>query len=529
MNQHPMLRLPGPGTETSTRAPEPWMAALLLAALLAASLPPRPARGAGGELDLSVVDQETGEPVPCRIHLRAAQGRARRLAGAPFWHDHSTLPGRVTLKLPVGTYEFEIERGPEYAVASGYFTINPHAADSKEVPLKRFVHMADEGWYAGDLFVRRPVRDMELLMKAEDLHVVPLVTWWNGNEDDSVKIPSAGPVVQFGGDRCCHLLGGGLTRPGGTYLAFQRTAVPELDLAQPGFPSTAALIAKLRSQPGVWIDAAVPYAWDLPLLVALGQVDSIEVVHSGLGRLKSVNRETGGKPRDPALFPGPWGNAQWSQQVYFHLLNCGLRIPPSAGSGSGVTPNPPGYNRLYVHVDGGLTCDKWWKSLKAGQVVVTNGPLLRPRVHGQLPGYTFQAEEGVKVDLEVGLTLSTRERISYLEIVKDGRIEHSISFQEYAKEGKLPQVVFDRSGWFLVRAVADTSKTYRFGMTGPYFVSIGGQPRISKASAQFFLDWVFERARQLKLDEPRKQRAVIDDHRKARDFWQDLVDRANAP
>ncbi|HAK94366.1 MAG TPA: hypothetical protein DCM87_05035 [Planctomycetes bacterium] len=53
--------------------------------------------------------------------------------------------------------------------------------------------------------------------------------------------------------------------------------------------------------------------------------------------------------------------------------------PPSAGSASGVLPNPVGYNRVYVHVDGELTYAKWWEGLQAGRAFVTNGPLLRVR------------------------------------------------------------------------------------------------------------------------------------------------------
>jgi hypothetical protein len=58
------------------------------------------------------------------------------------------------------------------------------------------------------------------------------------------------------------------------------------------------------------------------------------------------------------------------------VLNCGLRIPPSAGSGSGVLPNPVGYNRVYVHLDEQLTYDGWWQGFKQGRSLVTNGPLL---------------------------------------------------------------------------------------------------------------------------------------------------------
>jgi hypothetical protein len=65
-------------------------------------------------------------------------------------------------------------------------------------------------------------------------------------------------------------------------------------------------------------------------------------------------------------------------------------------------------------------------------------------------------------------------------------------------------------------------------MTGPYYVRVGYGPRISRRSAQFFLDWVYERARQIKLDDPAQHRAVVEYHRRARDFWKDLLERANA-
>ncbi|MFH1267001.1 MAG: hypothetical protein ABIK89_14840, partial [Planctomycetota bacterium] len=68
----------------------------------------------------------------------------------------------------------------------------------------------------------------------------------------------------------------------------------------------------------------------------------------------------------------------------------------------------------------------------------------------------------------------------------------------------------------------------RFAMTGPYYVEIGYQPRISKRSAQFLLDWVCQRARQIKLADPAQQREVLECHRRARDVWQERVDQANA-
>jgi hypothetical protein len=278
----------------------------------------------------------------------------------------------------------------------------------------------------------------------------------------------------------------------------------------------------------LWVDLSKPFWWDLPMLVAAGQIDSIQLAHSHICRESTINDEAGGKPRDRKRYASYKGNAEWSHEVYFRLLECGLRIPPTAGSGSGEAPNPVGYNRVYVHVDGDFSYDAWWKGLRAGQVFITNGPLMKPSVEGELPGHVFQAERGAKLDFEIGLTFSTRDPITYLEIIKDGHIEHEIRFDEYAKRGKLPKLAFDRSGWFLVRAVTDVPKTYRFAMTGPYYVEIGHQRRISKKAAQFFLDWVIERAKQIKLADPQQQREALQWHRQARDFWQDLVSKANA-
>jgi len=505
-----------------------WLCGLAVSLTPLTEPGPRAAWAAGGKLELTVVDRQTGAPIPCRMHLRNAAGRPRKPKGMPFWHDHFAFAGKITLELPLGQYFFELERGLEYVERSGNFTINRFADDAKEVDMLRFVDMSSHGWWSGDLHVRRPVRNIELLMQADDLHVVPVVTWWNDEEPSSAESPAEGPLVQFDRDRYYHRMAGGHERAGGTLLFFNLPSPLRLGDASEEYPPPMVYVERAREHPNAWIDLTKPFWWDLPVLVAHDQVNSIQIAHSHISRDKVVASETGGKPRDTALYPGVEGIPRWSQAIYFHLLNCGLRIPPTAGSGSGVAPNPVGYNRVYVHVDGEFDYEKWWESLRAGQVVVTNGPLLRPTVRGQLPGHVFSAEEGDKLDFEIGLTLSTREPISYLELIKNGEIEHSVRFDEYRKNGRLPNLHFDRSGWFLIRAVTDVADTYRFAMTGPYYVQIGYQPRISKRSAQFFLDWVYERARQIKLDDPAQQRTVLEYHRRARDFWQDRVGRSNA-
>ena len=510
------------------RAIAAWLGVLPLFLTLLIKPALQPVWAASGQLELTVVDRETKQPIACRMHLRNAKGRPHRPSKMPFWHDHFVFAGTITLKLPLGEYSFELERGPEYLERSGRFTINRFADDRKEVDMLRFVDMSSHGWWSGDLDVRRPARDIELLMLADDLHVAPVVTWWNDKDDWRGKPAPESLLVRFDRDRFYHLMAGGHARAGGTFLYFNLPAPLKLAGASGEYPPPLVYLDRAREHTDAWVDLTRPFWWDLPMLVAHDQVDSIQILHGDLCRDKVIQSDAGGKPRDRALYPGVQGCGRWSQAIYFHLLNCGLRIPPSAGSSSGVAPNPVGYNRLYVHVEGEFTYEKWWESLRAGRVVVTNGPLLRPTVHGHLPGHVFRREQGQKLDLEIGLTLSTRKPISYIELVKNGKVEHSIRFDEYAKSGRLPGLAFERSGWFLVRTVTDLGKTHRLAMTGPYYVQIGYEPRISRSSAQFFLDWVYERARQIKLDDPDQQRAVLDHHRRARDFWQERVSRANA-
>ena len=63
-----------------------------------------------------------------------------------------------------------------------------------------------------------------------------------------------------------------------------------------------------------------------------------------------------------------------------------------------------------------------------------------------------------------------------------------------------------------MRAVTSNAKNYQFASSGPYYVERGGRPRVSRASVQFFLDWIDAaeaRIRELPdLDEPTRDEAA---------------------
>ena len=274
-------------------------AAALLAVLTTLGAPGlKPVRAATGVLQLTVVDRETRRPIPCRMHLRNAAGRPRKPRGLPFWEDHFVFAGNITMKLPLGQYSFELERGPDYVERGGRFVINRNASDSKEVDLFRFVDMSSHGWWSGDLDVRRPVGDIELLMLAEDLHVVPVTTWWNDQDPWRGKSLPEKLVIQFDRNRYYHLMAGAHTWPGGTLLCFNLPAPLGTAAVSGEFPPPITYLEKARQHAGAWVDVSRPFWWDLPMLVAHGQVDSIQLAHGNLCRERVIESEAGGKARD---------------------------------------------------------------------------------------------------------------------------------------------------------------------------------------------------------------------------------------
>lgn len=486
------------------------------------------------EVTITVVEKSTGLPVPCRIHLRDAAGVSKQADGLPFWCDHFVCPGEAKLTLPPGRYDYEIERGPEYGRRRGSWTVDDTATTSFREELVRIADLAAEGWWSGEMHVHRPPSEVALHMRAEDLHVAQVITWWcNRKFTRSVwnneSRPPEHPLVQIDANRYYHLMAGEDERTGGALLYFNLPRPFYTEGATPEYPSPLKFAADARRTPGVWIDAEKTFWWDFPVWLASGQVDSIGLAYNHLARSKMYDNEAWGKARDRERLPPPHGNGLWAQEIYYHVLNCGLRIPPSAGSASGVLDSPVGYDRMYVQVDGEFTYEKWFEGLRAGRVFVTNGPLLRAKANGRWPGQVIRGTSDEPLELELTAELTGNDAVPKIEIVQDGRVVRSVSTEEFRRSGSLGKIRFDRNGWFLIRAIADVPETLRFASTGPFYVEIlGSEQTVHRASAQFFLDWVRERRALLDLPDPVQRREVEATFDDAVQFWERQIAEANA-
>jgi hypothetical protein len=503
--------------------------AIGVALVVAIAGPVSRVRGAG-EVELSVMDGGTGEPVAARMELLGPRGRPIVPRGAPAWQGHFALDGKVRLQLPGGICRFTIQRGYEYRSIDGHFEVGRQAEDSKLITLRRFVDMADEGWWSADLDVRRPVRDLPMLMLSEDLHVA----WLGGPEAADTQRQTTAPGEQAAGWKPVGRVRGydvcvwrGPPECGALMIAHP-TAPLDIAALQSNTDDALQLAQAARTQ-NAYVCAMAPYDWDFATLAGLQLVDGVAVLNHHMGPGGQAPDAEGYRP-GRIRYPPPRGLGRWAQHIYFNLLESGLRLPPVAGSGSGESPSPVGYNRVYAHVAEEFTYAAWWEAMEAGRVMVTNGPLLRPQVNEQLPGHVFRGDAGESIVLQPTLSLSTRFPVEYLEVIQNGQVIHEVRLEDLAsKQGRLPSVEFTASGWMTVRAVTIEAGSYQYALSGPYYVQIGPERRVSRRAAQFFLDWVYQRARQIHASVPADQRAQrLEPHRRARDYWRRLVDQANA-
>jgi len=496
---------------------------LLLLILCAA---PSSLLGAYAEYELKVVDAETQLPCSAKIRITNSRDRAQRIDGALMIDGTAYFTGSLKMKLRPGQYGFRLDAGPEYPFLEGHFILNRGDADSRTIELKRFIDMKREGWYPGNLALSGRTEDLETIMLADDLVLGNQITWNNQTNPWAGK-PIASPRDEFGAFRSLWEMGGEDNRAGGkVWFARMQEPLPVQRL-QPEYPAATFFQADVGSG---HVTAASPLEPDLPLWIARDFLDSLCILGPEIEAYQFAEKHPLAEQAADIRKGDVTGKARLALDVYYKLLETGVRLPPVAANGTDEEDESSRLDRVYARVEGDYTPDAWWDAVDAGKVFVTNGPLLRASVEGHPPGHVFPINIGEKHEFQIALSLATRQTIAYLEVIKNGEKDLEISLDEYKdRRGILPPIRFTDSGWFLVRVVTQESGYFQYATTAPFYVEANGQPRISKSAAEFFRDWVFRRAMSIDLPDGDQRNEIIDLQRDARDFWQERAKMANAP
>lgn len=174
------------------------------------------------------------------------------------------------------------------------------------------------------------------------------------------------------------------------------------------------------------------------------------------------------------------GWIDWGFQNYYALLNCGFPLQPTAGTASGVHPVPLGFGRVYVHVTGPFSPEKWLNGLRRGNSFVTTGPIIQATVNSQHPGHRFASPDPQEVTIEG--QIRSIQPLDRVEIVING-IPQSVEVAAEQLESGATQVVLKakltvaETSWVAIRCeYRDEEGRVRFAHTAPWHIQIGDQP-----------------------------------------------------
>lgn len=498
----------------------------LLLLLVGIVLSPTEADAAYAEYELRVIDAQTQMPCSAKIRITNSRDKAQRIDGALMIDGTAYFTGGIKMKLRPGQYGFRLDAGPEYPFMEGHFILNSGDQDNRTIELKRFIDMKQEGWYPGNVALTGRVKDLETIMLADDLVLGNRITW-NNQANPWAGKPITNLRDEFGAFRSMWDMGGEDNRAGGKVWFAQMNEPLPVQRLQPEYPAATFFQADLGSGHAI---AGSPFEPDLPLWVSREFIDSVCILSPEVEAYDFTDKHPLAEKAAEIRKGDVTGKGRLALDIYYKLLETGIRMTPVAANGTDSDEQSSRLDRVYAKVDGDYTPEAWWDAVESGNVFVTNGPLLRATVDGQLPGHVFPINIGEKHEFQIALSLATRQKIAYLEVIKNGEKDLEISLDEYKdRQGILPPVEFSDSGWFLVRVVTEESGYYQYAMTAPFYVEANGQPRISKSASEFFRDWVFRRAMNIQLADGPQRNEIIDLQRDARDFWQKRAKAANAP
>jgi hypothetical protein len=455
-----------------------------------------------GTLRLRTTDRDSGKPLVARVVLQKGKGKFYAPPGALYrvlrGTGHFYCDQVATLTLPAGTYRLRAFRGPEYRLVTRELTVRPDQTLDIDVELARWTHAAKSGWYSGENHIHGNYgygqwynTPAALLMQCagEDLNVCNLMVansdtdgifdreFFCGRPDPR----STADTILYWNQEFRSTLWGHMT-----LLNLKQVVEPVMtgfaDTTNPwDVPSNADVADRTHWQKGhvnythAIQNAAKPFenpyaAKGLPIDVALGKIDSLDL----------NNAYTGTVP------------------IWYRLLNCGFRLPPSAGTDcflNRIFSQLPGGDRVYVNLPGGLTYAAWIDALRKGRSFVSNGPMLELALEGQGPGAVFTTAAPGK--LRVKARARSLYPLAKVELIRNGQVAAVLPLAEDDRSATLEKPIdVSHSGWVALRASGpghpDSPLPALFAHTGPIYIEVRGAAVRSRADAQYFLAWIDE-------------------------------------
>jgi peptidoglycan/xylan/chitin deacetylase (PgdA/CDA1 family) len=475
-------------------------------------------------------DAATRQALPARLYIHGDDGKwyfpksVSRDGSAVFYNRrsgfntnavemHTTLSAHpFHLELPSGRYTFTIERGKEYFPESREVVVGREPL-KLAFDLRRWINLAEQGWYSGDAHNHRDPAEIPNVMLAEDINVgLPMVDW--------TTVSTVAPAASdrgFSGK-----FGNAPINLDATHVWYPRNTEYEIfRVGQRNHTLGAFLIVNHRTRfemPVLPLQAVAEKAraegalidlekhnwpWSIAI-VPLLKVDLFELAnnHHWQNQYAITNWAVPAPAWMGLSGSGTDNERDWTLygfQTYYALLNCGFPLRPTAGTANGVHPVPLGYSRVYVKLDGPFSYDAWIRGLGAGRSFVTTGPMLLAKINGEQPGFTFKPT-AVPQSCRVTGSVQSDQPLESIEVIVNGQVARKLTPQNQrmstgAYETKIEsEVGVEESSWIVLRCFETRpGGRFRFAHTAPWRVEMEGRPlRARRLEA----DWLVQRVKE---------------------------------
>ena len=330
-----------------------------------------------------ITDTTSGEPAGCTVHVLSADGRFVHPEGAVLKVGPGTpafyCAGSFEVTVPTGGVRVLVERGTEYVPLERNLTVTETESVDLELPLQRWTHLTERGWYPGNTHIhydeKEQQRDHRLELEGHvhdfSVTVVSVLRRWDLDYASNhfpigvmTDLSTAHHVVDIGEENRHNFHGGQGNRGQDIgyghvmFLRIRNLVEPVsrgmlVDSLDPDYPPICHACDEARAQDGIVLWCHNGRGLEAPVAAALGKLDGFNLF-------------------DPFRMDPEY-------DIWYRLLNCGIRLPASTGSDWFVCSN----NRVYVDLGGAaFDYDRWIDGLRAGRTFITNGPVLLLRADG---------------------------------------------------------------------------------------------------------------------------------------------------
>lgn len=455
-----------------------------------------------GDVTIQITEGPQRKLVPARVVIQEEDGKFVAPPGSLYrmlnGELHFYTDGDLHLELPSHVYTLKVFRGPEYKPEITKFSVTTAEVTGVDVELERWTNQRADGWVGGENHIHAnygygqwynsPATMMEQI-RGEDLSVANFMVANSDSDgvfDREFFLGRPDPVstdahVLYWNQEFRATIWGHMTllnlkqlvTP--IFTGFKNTTHPY------DFPTNAHIADHTHEQGGLvnYTHPAHslqdPYATaysakEMPVDVALGKIDTLDVMGS---------------------------NHQATYPVWYRLLNCGLKLPASAGTDvflNRVNSRLPGSDRVYVHCGEKFTYQSWIDNLRAGRSFVTNGPMLRFTAGGQMAGGTLKFDKPGKLRVQGEVT--SQYPLEKLEVIVNGQSFLTLPAQpENPRKITLDQEIdIQTSSWLALRARGprgeEQAASESFAHTSPLYIQVKDQPLKSPEDAKYFVSWI---------------------------------------